>query len=272
MKVLFFCPMWGLADMPVPQMLHKIKNAGYDGIEFGFTPDYMHKEEFIELAAALGLLIIGQQCFAVGSDFKAYRSSFRKNIEWLISFNPLLINSHTGRDFYNFNQNRELIQIAAEAELASGVKILHETHRGRFAFHPLQCIQYLDGFPGLGFTADFSHFCTVCESYLEDQALALSQIRERCFHIHARVGHPQGPQVIDPRLPEYSAALQVHLNWWDNIFEIRKNSNAATLSITPEFGPVPYMPASPFTGQPLASQWEINHYMMQFLRRRYNDN
>jgi sugar phosphate isomerase/epimerase len=272
MKVLYFCPMWGLADMPVPHMLHKIKNAGYDGIEFSFKEDYKDKDVFVALAKELDLLIIAQQCFADGSDFQTYRSSYKRNLEWLLSFNPLLINSHTGRDYYSFNENMQLIQIASGLENASGIKVLHETHRGRFPFHPVLCMKYADEFPDLNFTADFSHFCTVCESYLEDQKTTLQSIEGRSMHIHARVGHPQGPQVLDPRLPEWRNALQIHLRWWDSIFRKRRDAGASFLPITPEFGPSPYMPATPFTAQPLASQWDINIYMMQFLKSRYTLN
>jgi len=272
MEVLFFCPMWGLADMPVPDMLHKIKNAGYDGIEFGFSEDYEGKDAFVALAKKLDLLIIAQQCFAEGSDFDTYRSSYTRNLEWLLSFDPLLVNSHTGRDYYSFNENIQLIEIAAELEKASGIKVLHETHRGRFPFHPIQCMKYAAEFPQLSFTADFSHFCTVCESYLEDQEVTLQYIEDRSLHIHARVGYPQGPQILDPRLPECLNALQIHLKWWDSIFKKRKDEGASFLTITPEFGPSPYMPAAPFTGQPLACQWDINIYMMQFLKNRYTLN
>jgi len=36
-----------------------------------------------------------------------------------------------------------------------------------------------------------------------------------------------------------------------------------------EFGPIDYMPAIPFTRQPVANQWEINVWMMELLRGRY---
>jgi hypothetical protein len=36
-----------------------------------------------------------------------------------------------------------------------------------------------------------------------------------------------------------------------------------------EFGPPHYLPALPFTRQPVADQWDINVYMMKTLRERY---
>lgn len=270
MNIHFFCSMWGMADLPLEMMLKKVKDAGYDGVEFGFAKGNIHnRNAFIKLANELELHTIGQQCFAEGTDFISYRKSFRSNLEWLVSFNPMFINSHTGRDFYTFDQNCELIMIAEEISVKAGIDIIHETHRGRFPFSPSQCVAYIEKFPQLKFTADLSHFCVVSESYLEEQYTILKQVQQRSFHIHARVGHPQGAQVADPRLPEWSLALAWHLNWWDDIVNFRRLEGKSTLTITPEFGPQPYMPAIPFTLQPVADQWQINLYIKQLLKSRY---
>lgn len=37
-----------------------------------------------------------------------------------------------------------------------------------------------------------------------------------------------------------------------------------------EFGPVDYMPALPYTRQPVADQWAINKHMLDTLRTRYS--
>ena len=54
--------------------------------------------------------------------------------------------------------------------------------------------------------------------------------------------------------------------WWQQIIDYKKESSNKNLSITPEFGPAPYMPSMPFTKQPLSNQWEINYQMMQRLK------
>jgi hypothetical protein len=92
---------------------------------------------------------------------------------------------------------------------------------------------------------------------------------ERVDHIHARVGHPEGPQVNDPRAPEWDGALKQHFIWWDKIVE-RKKKNGERMTFLTEFGPPDYMPALPYTRQPLADQWAINVHMMQLLRKRYS--
>lgn len=269
MKILFFCPMWGMGHLPQEEMLLKIKNAGYDGIEFSFPCGAeREREKFLALTKELGLLTIAQQCYAEGPDFESYRASFETNLQWLLSFEPMLINSHTGRDFYPQAQNESLIAMAAGIAQRTGIEILHETHRGRFTFWPTQCLHYIRSCPGLKLTADFSHFCAVSESLLEDQPDTIASIMPACYHIHARVGYSQGPQVTDPRLPEWLQALSAHLVWWDRIVSLRRQ-DPGILTITPEFGPAPYMLASPGTGIPLADQWELNLFMMQLLKTRY---
>jgi hypothetical protein len=92
---------------------------------------------------------------------------------------------------------------------------------------------------------------------------------ERSGHIHARIGHPEGPQVNDPRAPEWEAAVKAHLLWWDEIVS-RKKKAGEGLTVLTEFGPADYMPTTPYTRQPLADQWEINVYMMELFRKRYS--
>jgi hypothetical protein len=95
--------------------------------------------------------------------------------------------------------------------------------------------------------------------------LALS----RTDHIHARIGHAEGPQVNDPRAPEWKNAVDAHLSWWDKVVE-RKRIEGTPITFLTEFGPPSYLPTLPFTNQPVANQWEINIYMMDLLRKRYN--
>jgi sugar phosphate isomerase/epimerase len=180
-----------------------------------------------------------------------------------------LINSQTGKDWFTFEENQKLIAAAAAISENMGVRILHETHRGKFSFNARLTAQHLEADPSLRIAADFSHWCVVSESLLEDQPAAVELAISRTDHIHARVGHPEGPQVADPRAPEWKPALDAHLGWWDRVVECHQKKETPVLTITPEFGPAPYMPILPYTGMPVASQWDLNVYMMDLLRERY---
>lgn len=269
MKLLFFCPIWGMADQPLDQSLRKIKSAGYDGVEFGCDVNSDCKETFLKLCSELNLQFIMQQYGAEGKTFEEYVEDYKEHLDYLSGYQPLFINSQTGKDYFSEQQNITLIGIAKDVENQTGVKILHETHRGKFSFSAVSTLRYIQQIPALRLTGDFSHFCTVSESYLENQEEILQQIIARIDHIHARVGHPQGAQVSDPRLPEWQEAVRHHLMWWDAIVDHHEKAGSPNLTVTPEFGPVPYMPVVPFTQQPLANRWDINLHMVQLLKSRY---
>ena len=91
---------------------------------------------------------------------------------------------------------------------------------------------------------------------------------ERTDHVHARIGHPEGPQVSDPRAPEWKEAVDAHFAWWDKIVEMKKQKNEM-LTVLTEFGPPDYMPTQPYSRKPLADQWAINVHMKDLWRERY---
>jgi hypothetical protein len=101
---------------------------------------------------------------------------------------PDAINSHTGKDYYDWRDNIDIIAKAEQVAISSGIPIWHEIHRGRFSFHLKTLLQYLAIFPQLKLVADLSHFCVVSESDLHDQQDLLTQIYPNIAHIHARVG------------------------------------------------------------------------------------
>ena len=162
-----------------------------------------------------------------------------------------------------------MIDATTSISKKTGIPITHETHRGRFSFAAHITKNYLQQIPELKLTLDISHWCNVHESMLSDQKEAVQLALSRTSHIHARVGHPQGPQVNDPAAPEWKSTLDQHLAWWDEIVRLHKENNAGILRITTEFGPAGYLPTLPYTQQPVADQWSINVFMLNLLKTRY---
>jgi hypothetical protein len=71
--------------------------------------------------------------------------------------------------------------------------------------------------------------------------------------------------VNHPFAPEWKKHLDLYTTWWKEIIALQSQNGAGHLTITPEFGPFPYMPQAPFTQQPLADQWEVNRLMKKYL-------
>ena len=82
------------------------------------------------------------------------------------------------------------------------------------------------------------------------------------------MGHPEGPQVNDPQAPEWKRAIDRHLDLWEQIIRKCWAENPRPMTVTSEFGPSTYMPALPYTQQPVADQWQANVYMMNALKQR----
>jgi len=271
MEILFFSSLWGLEIFSIKENLIRIKNAGFDGVEYGTILEEKEAAEFVAIANDLGLKIIGQQHKADGKTFEEYKKNFIAHLHLLSNQKPLFINSQTGKDYYSFEQNSELIEIAENIQSEIGIPIVHETHRGKFPFCIKETIPFIKKYPNIKFTADFSHFCVVSESFLEEQQETLQEIMLHSDHIHARVGHTQSPQVPDPRVEHWQYALDKHISWWDEIIDHHKQKQSKVFTITPEFGAEPYMTLLPETGEPIANQWDINIFMMQLLKKRYQN-
>jgi hypothetical protein len=214
-------------------------------------------------------LLVSHQHQAEGTDFAAFKNSFLDYLHFSAQGGPVLINSHTGRDWFSFSQNLELVDIAAEFSAKTGIRVAHETHRGRMGYSPGHLQDYFDARPALTITADLSHWVCVTESLLENFSSTLDQAIMRTRHVHARIGFEEGPQVSDPRAPEWKYAVDRFLSWWDRMVALRVQAGDSLFMFTTEFGPPPYLPTLPFSNQPVADQFAINHYMKDLLRTRY---
>lgn len=271
MQIKFFYPRWGMEHLSYDETFRRAKEAGYDGIDTSVPFEGRAREEIVNASKTYDMQVIGVQHASNGRNGEEYLSEFRQHIDNILSINPLFISSQTGRDFYDFEDNKKVFEYAKQVTEQTGVPIYHETHRNKALFCPKVGAQFIDALPHLQLTTDLSHWCNVSESYLQDQQKSIQKAISRTHYLHARVGHTQGPQVTDPRVPEWQEALQHHLGWWDAIVAARNADGTKLLVILPEFGPVPYMTVDPKTGKPLADQWEVNLYMRDLLKERYKE-
>lgn len=271
MQIRFFCPHWGSEHIPFETFLNKVKNAGYSGVEMSLPFDQDNKKYILDQLNESGLSLIAQHWETTDPDYNEHKKNYERRLRNLCDVAPVSVNTQTGKDYFSFEENSGLIELAGKIEDETGVKIVHETHRGKFSFAAHIARKYMEEIPDLRITLDISHWFNVAESNLEDQADALLLAVERTDHIHARVGFNEGPQVSDPAAPEWQEFLDLHLKWWDRVIHHHNHNGAEIVTITPEFGPAPYMPLLPFSSKPVADQWEVNMFMKQLLTKRYRD-
>lgn len=246
----------------------KVKEAGYDGVEVWVPGEEKSREALLEALQKHGLSL-GLLCGGSDANVEKHLSQLEHQLRNALVMKPLYINCHSGRDYFTFEQAKLFFALTAKFRHESNIPIYHETHRGRLCFAAHVTRRFLEEIPDLRLTLDISHWCNVHESLLGDQADAVALALSRTDHIHARIGHAEGPQVSDPRAPEWENALNAHLAWWDKIVETKANAGLP-LTILTEFGPPTYMPTLPYTRQPVADQWDINVHIMHLLRKRYS--
>ena len=275
MEIKYLCTYWGSEGLSAKVFLDKVLSNGFDGVEINFPDDpqfideFMSELERIRKTSHPEFIFIAQQVLSNEKEtVEAYARRLTNRLNFLLGVKPNAINSHTGKDFFEFEENCNIIEKVEELGRAAGIPIWHEIHRGRFSFHLRTLLDYLNIFPNLKLIADISHFCVVSESDLSDQQELLTRIYPNIQHIHARVGFEQSPQVNHPFAPEWKKHSDRYITWWKEIIALQSQNGAAHLTITPEFGPFPYMPQAPFTQQQLADQWEVNRLMKKYLQEK----
>lgn len=277
MKIDFFYPRWGSEAIDWVDFAQQVKVEDFDGIEVFPLGDIARNENMVNILQDTGLdyILLQAELTENGSNFNRYMDALERNLYSLISYQknhikPRYIVSQTGREYFSIEQMAQCFALCDRIAQESGIPILQETHRNKWSYAAHIVNDYLKSFPSLRLALDLSHWVCVSESFLEDQQASIDLAIKHADHLHARVGHPQGSQVTDPRTNENKEALEHHLAWWDQWIAYLVKQGRSCATITPEFGPYPYMAYAPHSRSPVADQHEINLWMMRMLKQRFN--
>lgn len=272
MQVNYLYPFWGSESFTAKEFFQTVKQNQFEGIEINIPENknfitQFHQELELQRKYDSDFLLVTQQVLGVLKESpEDYINRVLRRLNTLVNYQPSFINSHTGKDHYSFDANCKIIEAIENFSTQHQIPIYHEIHRGRFTFHSATTLNYLEKFPNLKLVGDLSHWCVVSESMLLDQTEILNEIMPYIQHIHARVGFEQAPQVNHPFAPEWESHLNQFLIWWKQIIETHKTEK--NFSITPEFGPFPYMPQAPYSQKPLSNQTELNVQLRKYLKQR----
>ena len=271
----FFCPRWGSESIPWDEFLSSVKEAGYAGIEWFPFGEKCNVQEVLDLLHHYELdFCIVMAILEPYNGYKNYMEALEKDLIQLMEIRntkkaPLFISAQTGREFFTLDEIQGCLQLCDKIQEEYGTAIYQETHRNKWSYAAHIVGPVLKKNQNVQLTFDVSHWFCVSESYLEDQQAAVNETINHTRHIHARVGHTEGPQVWDPANEEYAEALQQHLLIWDKCVALAKQENRAYFSITPEFGPPPYMAKGNREISLVKEQWRLNLWMKDFLQHRY---
>lgn len=269
-----FKTLWGF-DGDYLKAVEEARADGYDGIEGPAPADPVLRGEFAAALETAGLLYIQEIC--TGGDYvperrasveehlRAFENGFAAGRE----LKPLMVTSMAGCDAWPEATSVEFFRRGLALAEAAGVTLCFETHRSRSLFNPWTTQRIVEALPEIKLTADFSHWCVVCERLIDTELDVIEAIADNIHHIHARVGYDQGPQVPHPAAPEYAEALAAHQRWWAIIWQSQQRRGYTMTTMTPEFGPDGYLHHLPFTDMPVADLRAINNWMATTERQHF---
>jgi sugar phosphate isomerase/epimerase len=274
-QIKFMCPRWGSESIPWDEFLSAVKKAGYAGIEWFPFGEKCNVQEVLDLLHHYELdFCIVMAVLQPYDGYKNYMEALEKDLIQLMEVRnqfkaPLFISAQTGREFFADVEIEGCLQLCDKIQQEYGISIYQETHRNKWSYAAHVVGPVLQNNKNVQLTFDVSHWFCVSESYLEDQQVAVNEAINHTRHIHARVGHTEGPQVWDPANEEYTEALQQHLLIWDKCVALAMQEKRDYFSITPEFGPPPYMAKGNREISLVKEQWRLNLWMKDFLQHRY---
>ena len=270
MELKILCPQWGQEHLDTEAFFTKVKEAGYDGVDTWIPENRDQRKNFIRLLSKYDLVMVSHQHQANGNTIDEFCKSFEYYLNLSLESNPILINSHSGRDYFTLEEQLQVIDTAENFAVKNNIRIAHETHRGRIGFGPVNSRELFGRRPNMKITADLSHWVCVTESFLENFKEEVDEAIRRSEHIHARVGFTEGPQIPDPRIPFWNQQVKFFLKLWERILIYQQSIGTEIYTITAEFGPPPYMWTSLKDNSPLADQWDINVFMKDLLRENFS--
>ncbi len=275
MAPLIFFSLWGF-EGSLPMALETAGRGGFDGLELNIRhPALVEDGDATERLRASGRPLVLEVVTGGGyvPDLACTPGQHLAELDELLErcapLSPSRVTVLTGSDAWPLDRQRDFLAEAAALADRSRLPVSFETHRSRCLGMPWTIGPLLEALPALRLTADLSHWCVVAERLMTPDLAPIQVMAERVDHIHARVGHAQGPQVSHPFAPEHAAALAAHLGCWQLFWERALGRGTPPPSFTPEFGPDGYMPTLPFTDRPVADLLAINTAMADWLRGRF---
>src|SRR5437867_2928267 len=112
MRIWFFCPLWGSCHLGWETFFARVREAGYDGVEMSLPLEMRDQEPILRLLENYGLKWVAQNWETNAPDAAAHLETFERHLYNLAAAKPLFINSQSGKDFFSFADNLNILQRA----------------------------------------------------------------------------------------------------------------------------------------------------------------
>lgn len=130
MEIIILCTQWGYEHLSAEAFLAKVKNNGYDGVDTWMPESKGDRTRFINLLKQFDLSIVSYQHQARGRNIREFCASFEYYLNIALECEPLLINSHSGADYFSIDEQLAVLDVAENFAAKNNIIVAHETHRG----------------------------------------------------------------------------------------------------------------------------------------------
>ncbi|MBV7397147.1 sugar phosphate isomerase/epimerase family protein [Mameliella sediminis] len=265
---------WGLVGPggPWPRLSDFVEDTakeGYAGVEFplaALTFEEGAADQVIntlrQRAAQKGLQVIVQVATrpAEYGSARDHLAEFRKQAAVAAALGASKLVVHAGSDGFDEGTAVSYLRDCMAAAADHGLAALMETHRGRLLNDPWRCARLMEALPEMRLTLDLSHWHVIVDREPLDLMDLFDEAARRSGHVHARVGHEKGAQVPHPGDPHWARHLALYRRWW-SIARDAVQSRGGVFTVTPEYGPPPYMNTRPFSHERDADLLDLNRWM-----------
>ena len=261
MQLAVFRALWGMTGT-LEEQFDRIAEAGYDGVEGFLAASSLTAAQFSAMVAQRGLKLI----MAGGVEKK---EDLEPTLKTLAEYQPIKIGLQGGRDCMTRDQGGLFTRkrCASSSRSASRFRMrriadAHCSRPGTPLFTCAKCRRSSSWrITAIGSTC--ANGCRTISRHAVDVANA------HVFHVHARVGYEEGPQVPDPSAPEYASQLAWHEKQWTAIIRARQQAGDTLMTVTPEYGPPGYLHTLPHTNVPVADLWNVCLWGAQRFRQLF---
>jgi len=231
--------------------LQAIREAGYDGVQFGQPLDQARKDD----ALKIGLGVCGGGRVNTPADAAPLAKEAREaGLECLTL--------HVGWGTEDDDEAVALIESVLSASAQYSIPLYPETHRATIFQDPWRTVQFLKRFPELEFNGDFSHWYTGTEMVyggVENKMEFFRSVLGRIGFLHGRIGNPGCMQVDigDGSTEQHPYVAHFRALWTESFLGfLRRRPLSDRCCFTPELlGPEIYY-ARTFGGREESDRWE----------------
>lgn len=189
--------LWSLIKLPMnaeqewtlDEKFQRVHAAGFEGVECWLSDE--NEREHKDALDRVGLrLTLGHHPHTLGDVRQTVERALRLHADFVFA-QPL-------HPYVSIPEAAAFCKEARKIANDQGLTFFVETHRNNIPESLNQALQFIEAWPEVRFTGDFSHFVVVGEFYGWEEEGAIERMRpvlERTSHLHGRISNGEAVQV-----------------------------------------------------------------------------